>query len=141
MADLKNYFEDGAKWQEQVVLMMLKGRLDEVTDNTYDKDYLYRYHADVQVGRYENCREQGYVFTLRYNFDQLAHYCVFEHRNSDNICIIKLNKPTLNDIWEGKESKYDVTKQFKYMEFEKTVDYIIDDMKAEIAKYLEEHKK
>ena len=139
--DLEHYFEDGAKWQEQVVLMILKGRMIEVIGDTYDTKKS-EYKAKICVGRYENCREQGYVFTLMYDDRQLAHYCVFEHRNSDSICVIKFNKyclntPTIEEIWEGRKDKYDVTKSFNYMAFNSVTDYIIEDMKAEINKHIE----
>lgn len=143
MVNLEHYFVDGAKWQEQVILMILKGRILEVIDNTYDNT-LRAYKASIEVGRYENCREQGYVFTLKYDYNQIAHYCVFEHRNSDSICVIKFkghcfNTPTIEEIWKGKDSKYDFTKSFKYMAFNEVTDYLIEDMQRELYDYINEH--
>lgn len=144
--NIEHYMVDGAKWQEQVVMMILKGRIREVTDGTYNTEYR-KYDAEVVIGRYENCREQGYVFSLKYKeFNQLAHYCVFEHRNSDSICIIKfngsfINTPTIEDIWKDRKGKYDYDKSFEYGQFNEVADWLIEDMKKEISDYKEKNEK
>ncbi len=146
MIDIKTYFVDGAKWQEQAILMCLKGRVMEVIGETFDDKYVFRYHADVKVGRYENCREQGYIFSICYDSRQLMNYAVFEHRNSDRICIIKfrgqfLNTPSVDEVWKDKRDKWDVDKEFGYGSIVETTDYIINDMCDVLYNYIEEQKK
>lgn len=144
--NIEHYMVDGAKWQEQVIMMILKGRIREVTNDTYNTEY-HKYDAEVVIGRYENCREQGYVFSLKYKeFKQLAHYCVFEHRNSDSICIIKfngsfINTPTIEDIWKDRKGKYDYDKSFEYGQFNEVADWLIEDMRKEISDYKEKNEK
>lgn len=143
--NIENYMSDGAGWQEQVVMMILKGRINEVTDSTFNSEH-HRNDAEIVIGRYENCREQGYVFSLKYKYNQLAHYCVFQHRNSDSICIIKfkgdfINTPTIDDIWKDRKDKYDYDKSFEYKHFNEVVDWLIEDMSKEISDYREKNRK
>ena len=79
---IENYLNDGANWQAKCILYYLQSMYSYITDSTYNANYK-RYEAIIDVGRFENCREQGYVFSLRYKTEQ-RNYCVFEHRNSDN---------------------------------------------------------
>ena len=105
MIDIKTYSNDGANWQAQAVLAYVRSHLD--LPKTYK----------VLVGRYENCREQGYIFTLCKDYLQLLHIAVYEHRNVDSI-IIKtfrgqfVNTPRAEDL--GMEDKWDYDEDFEY---------------------------
>lgn len=105
MIDIKTYSNDGANWQAQAVLAYVRSHLD--LPKTYK----------VLVGRYENCREQGYIFTLCKDYLQLLHIAVYEHRNIDSI-IIKtfrgqfVNTPRAEDL--GMEDKWDYDEDFEY---------------------------
>ena len=105
MIDIKTYSNDGANWQAQAVLAYVRSHLD--LPKTYK----------VLVGRYENCREQGYIFTLCKDYLQLLHIAVYEHRNVDSI-IIKtfrgqfVNTPRAEDL--GMEDKWDYDTSFDY---------------------------
>lgn len=113
---LKAYFEDGANHQAQAVLAFLKYRGD--IESSWNKESK-RYDAEVQVSRWENCREQGYVVMLKAKFGKVRQLNVafFEHRNSDNICAIKweqwtTNAPTIDTAKFGGKvynDKYDVS--------------------------------
>lgn len=59
-----NYLEDGAGEKARVVLMMLQGNIDSGIDASYNKERNY-YEASIKIARWENCREQGYVVSLR----------------------------------------------------------------------------
>lgn len=91
--------------------------------------------ATIYTGRYENCREQGYVFSLIYRGKQ-RHYAVYEHRNSDTICVLISNKPSMNTpdvatMWADKPencTKWDFDKGFNCGQFEECTDFIIEDM-------------
>lgn len=115
MINIENYLDDGANWQAQCVLAYLRtiGNL-KVQDLTWNEEK-ERYDGELRVGRCENCREQGYVFTLIYGIDQLAHFWVYEHRNSDILCVVEfkgffINTPTIANI--PINDKYDTTKDF-----------------------------
>ena len=88
MANINEYLNDGANWQAQAVLAYMKGNIIRVEDfvkyENKDKNLSYR----ARVGRYENCREQGYVFSIQIGYGNERHYAVYEHRNSDILCVL-----------------------------------------------------
>lgn len=101
---VKEYLQDGANWQAQCVLAYLRSRVIGSADNP------------LEVTRYDNCREQGYIFYMRVKDKQL-NVAVYEHRNSDNICVVMCEKVTLNaplseDIWSAMKDKYDTFANF-----------------------------
>lgn len=122
---------DGANYQAQAVLAWLRGRIYEVQNATVDNKGC---DFDVDVVRYNNYREQGYIVSL-YNTkkDCSTHYAFYEHRNSDSICIVKFKKnncltPTEENVWNSMEDKYDYTKSFGYGKVKECAEWIIDDM-------------
>ena len=129
MIDIECYMNDGANWQAQCVLAYLRrhgnGVVEDLTWNKENK----RCDGELYVGRCENCREQGYVFTITYGVKQLAHFWVYEHRNSDDLCVVEfeghfINTPTINDI--PMKDKYDTTKEFSCGDIVDCGDWIID---------------
>lgn len=87
---LSEYLKDGADRQARSVLPFI----DENIESSF-KDG--NYQANVEVGRWENCREQGYVISLRgQDFSRQINVAFFEHRNSDDIHAIKWEQTTLN---------------------------------------------
>ena len=115
MINIEHYMTDGANWQAQCVLAYLRYMGDsKVKHLTWNKEK-NKADGELHVGRCENCREQGYVFTLTYNAKQLVHFWVYEHRNCDRLCVVEfdgffINTPTINDI--PMKDKYDTTKEF-----------------------------
>lgn len=115
--DIKTYFDDGANWQAQAVLAYVRAYSSWALDGTWD-DEAKKYMATLDVGRFENCREQGYIFSVRYKTSQM-NYAVYEHRNSDEICVVRcvgntINTPTSEMVFENMKDKYDVTIKFGY---------------------------
>lgn len=100
---IKNYsdFNDGANWQAQCVLAYLRAHLDE-------KD-------NIHVVRYNNRREQGYIF-FKQEGNRQMNVAVYEHRNSDSICIVAFEKltkePQNSDVWDAMTDKWDTTADF-----------------------------
>lgn len=135
--NLEHYLEDGANWQAKLVMIYLQYRTQEVLDVVWDKEKR-KSDATIYVGRYENCREQGYVFTLNYNCKQ-RHYAVYEHRNSDTLCVLISNVPSIfgntpdvDIMWADKPkdaTKYDYDAGFACGDYEKCVDFIVENMK------------
>ena len=115
MFEIECYMNDGANWQAQCVLAYLRRMGNSIVEDlTWDKENR-RSEGTLNVGRCENYREQGYVFTITYGVKQLVHFWVYEHRNSDDLCVVEfeghfLNTPTINDI--PMKDKYDTTKEF-----------------------------
>lgn len=144
MTQIENYMDDGANWQAQSVLAYLRVTKNGAINKTWNKEY-HHYDAKINVGRYENCREQGYIFSVYYNGEQ-RNYCIYEHRNSDNICVVvfdavTINTPTNDMVFEAMgDSKWNFTKSFGYGEIVSCGDYIIEDIKGFINK-LQESKK
>lgn len=115
MIGIEHYMNDGANWQAQCVLAYLRRHGNGVVEDlTWNKENKWC-DGELRVGRCENCREQGYVFTITYGVKQLAHFWVYEHRNSDDLCVVEfegffINTPTINNI--PMKDKYDTTKEF-----------------------------
>lgn len=123
MTDIKSYLNDGANWQAQCVLSYVRSHLD------LPKSY------NVEVGRYENCREQGYIFTLCKDYKQVLHLAVYEHRNMDSLIIKSFrgfffNTPRAEDL--GMEDKWDYDKSFDYGNVLECGKEVIDTFEYEI---------
>lgn len=135
MIEIDYYLNDGANWQAQAVLGCLRSQSEHAVDNSWNKEKK-EYEAKLYVGRYENCREQGYIFSVRYK-DEQRNYAVYEHRNSDNICVVVFDRKTIDtptakvvtiDVMEDRKNNY--TKSFHYGEIVECTDYIIKDIHA-----------
>lgn len=138
MINVEYYMNDGANWQAQAVLAYIRALTFRVREATH------RLITDpeIEVGRYENCREQGYVFRLRIGCEVIRNYAVYEHRNSDSLIVLKsdrntINTPSVDDMWDGRESKYDYDKGFSYGQIIECGEYILEDMEALIRDFVE----
>lgn len=125
MTNIHSYLNDGANWQAQCVLNYVRSHTD------LSSEYA------IFVGRYENCREQGYVFTLTKRFSQILHIAVYEHRNSDDIIVKSfkgsfLNTPRVEDL--NMKDKYDYDKSFNVGNIVECGEYIIDTFMSEMRK-------
>ena len=115
MINIEHYMNDGANWQAQCVLAYLRRMGNSVVEDlTWNKEKRWS-EGELRVGRCENCREQGYVFTVTYGAKQLVHFWVYEHRNVDELCVVEfegsfINTPTINDI--PMKDKHDITMSF-----------------------------
>lgn len=142
MVNIENYINDGANWQAQSVLAYLRVTKNDAIDKTWNKKFL-KYDASIEVSRYENCREQGYIFSVRYNKGKQRNYCVYEHRNSDDLCVVvfdgvTINTPTLEMVCDAmKGSKWNYTKAFPCGQIMECGDYILDDVRKWIDKIIE----
>lgn len=119
--EVKNYLHDGANWQAQCVLAYLRG-------------HLCNFKHELEVTRYDNLREQGYIFYMRIfgkgKYHQM-NVAVYEHRNSDALCIVSNEKhtshaPLAQDIWETMKDKWDTTADFGCGEISDCGDTIIE---------------
>ena len=123
MTEIKSYLNDGANWQAQCVLSYVRSHLH------LPKSY------NVEVGRYENCREQGYIFTLCKDYKQVLHLAVYEHRNMDSLIIKSFrgfffNTPRAEDL--GMKDKWDYDTSFDYGNVLECGKEVIDTFEYEI---------
>lgn len=141
MTRIKNYMNDGANWQSQAVLAYMRGNIFRVEDWVeYEHKDILKYFT-TKVGRYENCREQGYVFSIQFGTEE-RHYAVYEHRNSDNLIVLIseglcMDTPGVNFMWKDKgenATKYDYDREFGYGEIVNCGEWIIEDMLGWIDK-------
>jgi hypothetical protein len=98
MANLKNYLHDGAGYQARAVLMFLQENAN--IKSSWNQEYKW-YDANINVSRWENGREQGYIVSLmskKFNPTKQLNIAFFEHRNSDNICAIKWEQVSINAL-------------------------------------------
>lgn len=111
-----SYFNDGANAQAQGVLAYL-GYVSGGIEASYDSEH-GDFRADVSVDRFHNCREQGYVVSVRSrDYSRQLNIIFFEHRNSDEIVIIEFELNTINPVtidmvpdthpWHGNKHGYD----------------------------------
>ena len=144
MTRIEYYMNDDANWQAQSVLAYLRVTKNNAIDKTWNKEYKC-YDAKVDVGRYENCREQGYIFSVRYNGEQ-RNYCVYEHRNSDDLCVIvfdavTINTPTNDMVFDAMgDNKWNYTKAFPCGQIMECGDYILDNIRKWINGLIENKK-
>lgn len=144
MVKIENYMDDGANWQAQAVLAYLRVTKDGAINETWNKEF-HKYDASVVVGRYENCREHGYIFSVMYKGEQ-RNYCVYEHRNSDQLCVVVFDAisngtPSKELVWDAMgDNKWNFTKAFDYGEIVPCGDYIFYDIKEFINKVQESKK-
>ena len=149
MMNVKDYLNDGADWQAQMVLAYMRSHANHAVEKSYDAN-IGEYRINIRVGRYENFREQGYVFTIdaisNGNFVQ-KNYAVYEHRNSDALCVLISTKrtfgntPSVDDMWADKPenaSKYDVDKMFSCGNALACSEFIIDDIYETIEDWLKD---
>ncbi len=136
--ELQDYLQDGANYKARAIMCILQGRINEIKGADglgHSKDVM------IHVGRFENCREQGYVFTLFCECIFIKNYAVYEHRNSDKICVLVNKKFTMDtpdgyDMF-GNRGKYDVDAMFRYDEIMEASNYIVDAMIKDIQQYYE----
>jgi len=95
MIKIGNYLQDGADAQSQAVLAMLKQNPD--IEDSWNSENKY-YEAIINLGRWSNCREQGYIVSLRNSNHKKLNIAFFEHRNSDSIVAIKWVQCSMNMI-------------------------------------------
>lgn len=133
MTKLENYLEDGANYQARATLMFLQrdAHIEESWDNEWK-----RYEAEIQVARWENCREQGYVVSLRNKKREQLNIAFFEHRNTDSICAVKwqqesMNTLTINNAIFGDvyKDKYDTSHCVGYGKAYEMAEWIIEQLR------------
>lgn len=132
MTQIEKYMDDGANWQAQAVLAYLRVAYTNAIDKTWNKEFR-RYDARVEVGRYENCREQGYIVSVFYKGEQ-RNYCFYEHRNTDQICVVvfdalTINTPTNDNVCEAmSDNKWNYTQAFDCGQILECGGYILKDI-------------
>ena len=132
MTSINQYMNDGANYQAQAVLCFLRNLTIEESYDKNKKDYL----ACPTVARWENCREQGYVLSMRNNdYSKQLNIAWFEHRNSDSICAVKweqatMNSPTIDTAVFGDvyKDKYDVSHSESCGEVYKMASWILEQL-------------
>ena len=132
MTSLSKYQDDGANYQAQAVLAFVRRGEVECSYNKEERIY----EAEPKVSRWENCREQGYVISLRSkDYQRQLNIIFFEHRNSDSICAVKweqttLNSPTIDTAQFGDvyKDKYDTSFSVGYGEILKMANWIGEEL-------------
>jgi len=127
--DLHNYLQDGANYQARAVLAYLSHYSG--IDDSWDEEWK-KYKATPKIARWENCREQGYIISLRSeDYERQLNTIFFEHRNSDSICAVKWEQRSLNSLTIDNakfgdiyKTKYDTSFSVRYGEVIKMADWI-----------------
>tara|TARA_R110002012_G_scaffold90697_1_gene221622 strand:- start:441 stop:866 length:426 start_codon:yes stop_codon:yes gene_type:complete len=133
MTKLENYLEDGANYQARATLMFLQRDAD--IEESWNDEWK-RYDAEIQVARWENCREQGYVVSLRNKKREQLNIAFFEHRNSDSICAVKWQQESINTLnidnakfGDVYKDKYDTSHSVDYGKAYEMAEWIIEQLR------------
>lgn len=120
---------EGADAQSNAVLAYLAGHAS--IEESWNQEF-HAYDAEPEIARWHNCREQGYVVSLRsQDRSRQLNIAFFEHRNSDEIVAVKweqntINPPTIETAKFGNiyKDKYDVSHRASYAEAAAMADWI-----------------
>lgn len=133
---LNEYLRDGAGCQARAVLAYLQQYYS--IEESWNDEHKY-YQANIEVCRWENGREQGYIVSMRtMQYKKQINIAFFEHRNSDNICAVMWEQKSFNSIATVElaqfgddvyKTKWDVSKEVGYGEALKMADWIWDQLK------------
>lgn len=88
--------------------------LNKISNKLYDFD---KQSIELEIGTFDNCRESGYTYSLK-DGEQDNVFCVYEHRNSDQICINGCKREDVKPYgpYSG-ETKWDVLHEAGYEEY------------------------
>lgn len=114
-----------------------------IADRLYDGE-TRRWKVEISMSPWINGRERGFVLTVRdaahlVRPDKIVHYVVYEHRNSDSICVIRESKAGLfmnfltPDMLMDFKTKYDYTKEFANGQINESVEWIGNDITDSFA--------
>lgn len=118
---IDNYMNDGADYQARAVLCFLQGAEIAGANEFY-----------LNVSRWQNCREQGYIITARsLDHSKQTNIIFFEHRNSDAICAVQWDQKSLNSLnidnaefGDIYKTKFDVSHRVEYGQIMAMSDWI-----------------
>ena len=145
MTNIENYLNDGANYQAQMVLCYLRANECRFKDACRLKgEDFYFTQNHIIVGRFENGREQGYIFGVdargggMWQLDD--KWMVVENRNSDHIRVrhfkaYTMNTPTIEITFN--DASLVEEKFFPCEEIIKVGDYILDGMENAINEFIE----
>jgi len=93
---------------------------------------------DISVGTFTNCREVGLTFFVIAKSGEYFTWCVYEHRNSDELIINGKSghHGKLGDLPYMSDSKYDYLSSFSYDEHKDCADKLAE----MILKFYKEEK-
>jgi len=146
MTELKSYLKDGADYQARAVMCFLQRDCDiEESWNARDG----KYDSVINIARWENCREQGYIVSMvSADYRSQLNIAFFQHRNSDELCAVKWEQTSMNTITidnaefgDVYKDKYDVSKRVSYGEVEKMADWIMEQFTEFWVKSLKKDEK
>lgn len=121
---------DGSNHQARAVLAYLQSH--DGIESSWNNE-IKQYLAEPEVNRWHNCREQGYVISMRGGDFQCKQINIvfYEHRNSDSICALMfegsyVNPPTIDNLPEDVyKDKYDYTHSVEYGKPAEMAEWII----------------
>jgi len=131
MIKLKDYMKDGANYQAKAVLAFLQAGF--YIEDSWCKERK-EYKARAEVARWENCREQGYVVSMRSeDYSRQLNIAFFEHRNYDNICAVKWEQCSMKSLTidtanfgDVYQTKWDTSHSVGYGNIVKMSDWIVE---------------
>lgn len=136
---IQHYMNDGAHPQARGVLCALLWHLGGGIESSWNS-VRNVYDAEIEVDRWHNCREQGYIASLRFSSGRKLHQlniAWFEHRNSDQVHAVKWEQVSINPLTTSSAefgdvyaSKYDTSHSVGPGEWASMGEWIKDQFEA-----------
>jgi hypothetical protein len=128
-------------WAKMSVALYIRDEYKRYICQSYN-DETDKLLAEVLISRYDGGREQGYVFSLKYNGKQ-KNYAIFSPCQYDGICLMMDDKVSENpDGWGDREwdkhAEHD--KEFDDEQCVECAMFILDDMWNTLNKWIKEEK-
>lgn len=129
---------DGASTQSQIVLAILRDRIGDGIDESWDAE-AREYGANPQVSRWENVKEQGYIIRMPHHVARKQiNVIFFENRGSDDVDVvmfetaISLHTFHVHTLPEDLPFTHsgEVTRRFSSGQWKQTADYIYEALTA-----------
>lgn len=107
--------------------------LKNISDELYNSDL--ETEIELEIGNFDNCREYGFTYSIK-GSKQDNVFCVYEHRNSDQICVNGCAREDVKSYgpYSG-ETKWDVLFSANYEEYhsvsEQLTQWLMESYKGE----------
>lgn len=115
--------EAGKYGRQETLAEIIKAIVVNIISNKlYDAD---KESIELEIGAFDNCRESGYTYSL-IGGEQDNVFCVYEHRNSDQICINGCKREDVKSYgpYSG-ETKWDTLHNADYEEYHETAEELV----------------
>lgn len=114
--------------RQVIVTTIIRALISQAFSQLTDEDYKFweAENPSLEIGEFFNCREEGFTYSLLGGKQDMV-FCVYEHRNSDQIIIngCKREDMAAYGPYNG-DSKYSYLASFGYDEYHEAADKLVE---------------